>query len=130
MTTNELLNSPAPSSPPKKTDHRWKPGQSGNYAGRPKGSKNAITLAKLALESELRAQMKNKMGSVVEKIMEQALAGDVTSQKMLFDAWVSKSRSSNDDDAPKERVHISIGRMDSSPPTINGQVIREHEVHE
>lgn len=37
--------------PPKRT--RFRPGQSGNPAGRPKGSRNASSLAKLALERRI-----------------------------------------------------------------------------
>lgn len=105
--------------------HLFKPGQSGNPNGRPKGSKNAITLVKLAMESELRAQMKGHMSDVVAAVIAQAKAGDFNSQKLLWDAWVSKSRASGDDDLPKERVVIQVGRLDNDRPIINGHVVKD-----
>jgi Family of unknown function (DUF5681) len=39
---------------------RWKPGQSGNPNGRPKGSKNAATMAKAALSRKVAATVNGR----------------------------------------------------------------------
>lgn len=64
------------------TATRWKPGQSGNPNGRPKGSKNATTMAKTALSRKVAATVngrKRKM-TVVEiayrRLSDKAMAGD------------------------------------------------------
>jgi len=66
--------------PPKST--RWKPGQSGNPNGRPKGSKNASTMAKAALGRKVAATVngRRRQLTVVEiayrRLGDKAMAGD------------------------------------------------------
>lgn len=129
--------------PPKK-QHLWAKGQSGNVAGRPKGSKNAISLIKLQIEGELRAQMKGDMTKVVAEMMRQALPthpvdkdgnplldkdgqpiiipGDRDMMKTLFKSWVSGTVAS-DEDAPKERINIVIGKLDQIPEVKGSRTI-------
>jgi len=57
---------------------RFKPGASGNPAGRPKGAKNKTTL--LAEEA-----MEEKVGAVVDKLMERALAGSTAAIRQVLD---------------------------------------------
>lgn len=105
--------------PPKKTNHLWKKGQSGNPLGRPLGARNKITLVKLQIEGELRGQTKNEMSAVLAKAVEMAKAGDKDMIRMLVDKWLSPARAGQDDDAPKEKVQIVIGRLDQEPVTVN-----------
>lgn len=101
----------------------WKPGQSGNPAGRPKGSRNAITLAKLQVESELRGKMKHDMQAVLKKITEMALAGDSEMLKLLYKSWVSSAKAA-EDEAPREKVQIVIGKLEADkPPPISGRTM-------
>jgi hypothetical protein len=66
--------------PPK--EHRFKPGQSGNPKGRPKGSKNHATMAKAALGRKVVATVNGSRRSmtVVEiayrRLADKAMAGD------------------------------------------------------
>jgi len=59
-------------------DGRFKPGESGNPAGRPKGAKNKTTL--LAEEA-----MAEKVGAVVDKLVERALAGSTGAIRQFLD---------------------------------------------
>jgi len=59
-------------------DGRFKPGASGNPAGRPRGAKNKTTL--LAEEA-----MAEKVGAVVDKLVERALAGSASAIRQFLD---------------------------------------------
>lgn len=134
MTTSSLVPRPG----------KFVKGQSGNPAGRPKGSRNAISLIKLQVEGELRAKMKGRMESVLDEIIRQALPtqvvesktdkttgevtevttilpGDKEMLKLLFKSWVSGTKAS-DEEAPKDKINIIIGKLDQIPP-VNGRTI-------
>jgi len=64
---------------------RFKPGESGNPAGRPKGAKNKATL--LAEEA-----MAEKVGAVVDKLVERALAGSTTAIRQFLDRTMPMPR--------------------------------------
>ncbi|MEJ8813388.1 DUF5681 domain-containing protein [Variovorax ureilyticus] len=59
-----------------KKAHLWKPGQSGNPAGRPPGTSKA---------HELREQIRACVPDVVTKLMEQAKGGDVGAARLLLE---------------------------------------------
>ena len=75
---------------------RFVKGSSGNPAGRPKGSKNVITVQKLILEEAFRYATENDMGKVLALIVKQALTGDKAAQKLVWDACVSKQHFGED----------------------------------
>lgn len=122
--------------PPKKQQHLWAKGQSGNIAGRPKGSKNAISLVKLQIEGELRAQMKGDMTKVVAEMLRQAMPQEITDKdgtvrtvpgdkdmlKTLYRSWVSGTVAS-DEDAPRDRINIVIGKLDQIPEVKGSRTI-------
>ena len=110
-----MTTSPVPS----QRTHLWQKGQSGNAAGRPVGTKNKITLVKLQIEGELRGQTKDDMREVLAKAVEMAKAGDKDMIKMLVYKWISPARASVDDDTPREKVQIVIGRLDHEPVVVN-----------
>lgn len=85
-------------------------GVSGNPAGRPKGSKNKITLLKQSMELQLREDAAPDMGLVLEKAIELALDGDRQMIKLLLDKHMSSGPT--DDAKGSEKVAIQIN---SSP---------------
>jgi Family of unknown function (DUF5681) len=62
----------------KQAGSQFQPGQSGNPSGRPKGSRNAATLA---LESLLDGEAE----ALTRKAVELALAGDITALRLCLD---------------------------------------------
>jgi hypothetical protein len=107
-------------------------GQSGNPAGRPKGSKNKITEIKLLTEQAVRSGRLEDMVRVCENIIEDALDGDVRAKKMVWDAMMSKA-SSTEDKAAGTRQKIEIGVMHvDQPNVIEGEIVAttEEKSHE
>lgn len=92
------------------------------------GVKNKITLVKLQIEGELRGQTKDDMREVLAKAVELAKAGDKDMIKMLVDKWISPARAGQDDDTPREKVQIVIGRLDQEPVVVKkGQTFNHQE---
>lgn len=89
------------------TDTRFKPGVSGNPAGRPKGSKNQITLLKESLELALREKSESRMAGVLDKALELALQGDTSMIKLLLELHMSKG-TTQDTGKGVEKVSINI----------------------
>lgn len=77
--------------------------------GRPKGSRNKVTLMKLMAEDAVRSQNESKMLEVCSLIVDQALEGDKASQKLVWQSVVSNGVS--DDKDAKEKVEITIGHI-------------------
>lgn len=94
-------------------DGKFVAGHSGNPAGRPKGSKNAITLLKQSLELQLREQAGPDMGSVLGKAIELALDGDRQMIKLLLDKHLTAG--TNDDAKATEKVAIQINSHAAAP---------------
>lgn len=61
--------------------------------GRPKGSKNKITLLKLMTEEAVRSRHLDSMLEVCGKIIEDALKGDRDCRKLVWQSIMSKSGS-------------------------------------
>ena len=102
-------------------------GESGNPAGRPKGSKNVITVQKLMLEEAFREASETDMGKVLALIVEQALGGDKAAQKLVWDACISKQNLTEDKAAGKKQ-EINVKTMNVNQVTeIEGEFIDETE---
>ena len=93
---------------------KFAPGVSGNPNGRPKGSRNRITLLKLMAEEAVREGNADKMLSVCKTVITQALEGDKDSQKLVWAAVMSKSNLDGEKVAG-DKVQITIGRVVSAP---------------
>ena len=64
--------------PPEGRGRAFKKGKSGNPAGRPKGTRNRTTLAAEAL-------LEGQAEAITQKVVEMALAGDLTAARMCLD---------------------------------------------
>lgn len=87
-------------------DGKFKQGVSGNPLGRPKGSRNKITLLKQSMELQLRESAAPDMEAVLRKAVELALEGDKTMIKLLLEQHMSKGI--NEEAKASEKVAIQI----------------------
>jgi hypothetical protein len=119
VVTENLSNKPSEitRSTPRQTSKPqiWKPGQSGNPAGRPKGVKNAITLKKQILELELREKSEKQIHKVLAKAFELALAGDRMMIKMLLEFHISKAAAVEEEGQGKSQVAVVIQNLTNEP---------------
>lgn len=100
---------------------QFKDGMSGNPGGRPKGSKNKITLLRQSLELQLREAAQVDMPAVLKKAVDLALAGDRTMIKLLLELHMSKGPA--DQERAAEKVEINITTQPSEKtvlPAIEG----------
>ncbi len=86
-------------------------GVSGNPGGRPKGSKNKVTLLKLAAEEAFRDRNQNAIDAVLDQILSAALEGDKAARKMVWDACMSKAAVAEDKTAGGKQ-QITVHRME------------------
>lgn len=86
-------------------------GVSGNPAGRPKGSKNRITVLKMATEESWRERNAQRLEVLLDMILQDALDGDRSARKMIFDALVSKANIAEDKGAGAKQT-ITVHRME------------------
>ena len=90
---------------------KFKPGTSGNPEGRPKGSKNKITLLKESMELVLREEAAAEdLKSVMRQALTLALAGDRSMIKLILELHMSKG-SSIDNGKAAERVQINVNGL-------------------
>lgn len=75
---------------------------SGN-PGRPRGSKNRITLLKAALEEGFRESRFDDIRAVLDKVIDRALKGDKMAQKMVWEAAVSKGLGAADKESKSDK---------------------------
>jgi hypothetical protein len=102
---------------PKKSN-LWQPGQSGNPAGKPKGTKNQITLLKVSLEQYLREEASDHMHDVLMKAIKMAKNGHPGMIKLLLDLHISKA-GNHEEATGDDKITININSMPDSKPTID-----------
>lgn len=78
--------------------------------GRPKGSKNRITLMKAQMEEGFRESTAEKVARVLEDIVDAALEGDAQARKMVWDAHISKANHQEDKNVGTKQA-ITVHRM-------------------
>lgn len=103
--------------PAKRESGTFVKGVSGNPGGRPKGSRNKITLLKESLELQLREQAAPDIGKVLQKAVELALEGDRTMIKLLLELHMAKGVAEKENAV--EKVEINISTEQPKTRTIN-----------
>jgi hypothetical protein len=116
MTDEPLTKAPEGPEPLKGELIRNKEGQfvkgtSGNPLGRPKGSKNRVTMLKIAAEEAWRERNHEALQGVLDLVLADALEGDKSARKLIFDALISKANVSEDKAAGQKQT-ITVHRMD------------------
>ena len=91
------------------SDGRFVKGSPGG-PGRPKGSKNRITLLKQHMEEGFREASQPKVAAILDKILDEALEGNMAAMKMVWDAHVSKAAHQEDKTAGSKQA-ITVHRM-------------------
>jgi hypothetical protein len=90
-----------------KSNTKFVAGQSGNPAGRPKGSKNRVTLLKLMAEEAVRENNSDLILQICQGILQDALEGDKDMRKLVWQSVMSKG-SFDDKTQAQEKVVIQI----------------------
>lgn len=112
------------SQPPQRPGHLFKPGQSGNPKGRPKGSKNKTK----ALAEGL---IGNNASKIVRKVIEMALNGDQACLKMCMDRIVPAQRAIDIErhERKEQTINIMVESMKDIPQvmarTLEGEIVVE-----
>lgn len=97
---------------------QFKPGQSGNPKGRPKGRKNAITMMDEAAEALITVRENGherktpKAAAVFEMLMNKALQGDARATKLILDHVYRKEGRSEPPAAEKPLTSLEEGMLD------------------
>lgn len=104
---------------PRGKNGRFVKGHSGHPEGRPKGSKNVITTQKLMIEEAFRGDTQEDVQEVLALVVKQAKEGDKVSQKLVWDASVSKQTLAEDKSAGG-RAKINVRTMNVRGTDIEG----------
>lgn len=106
-------------------------GKSGNKLGRPKGSRNKVTLMKLMAEQAVREGNADRMIEVCRGIIDDALAGDKDMRKLVWQAVMSKS-GADDKTQASDKVEIHIGGLAPQPVKVTeiNVIDNEDDSHE
>lgn len=94
---------------------QFKKGKSGNRIGRPKGSKNKITLLKLMGEEAFREGNTQRMLNICEKVLEDAENGDFRCMKLVWDSMISKEMGDTSKAQVKPQITI-VAAATQEPP--------------
>jgi len=90
--------------------------------GRPKGSKNRITIMKLMMEEAYRERNAEKIAEILDQVVEDALNGDKSARKLIWESQVSKAPNTEQKEAGGENPQILIKHMEVTK-TEGGEVI-------
>jgi|OM-RGC.v1.027431085 hypothetical protein len=107
----------------RRVEGKFAKGVSGNPSGRPKNSKNKLTLLRQSLELQLREQVAPFMPDIIAKAAEMAKKGDRSMIKLLTELHMSKSAPEATEAREKLEIHISS----DAPTNVNSSKVIEAE---
>ena len=93
-------------------DGKFLKGHSGNPAGRPVGSKNRVNILKLSLEENFREGNFEKIGQILNSVVQDAIEGDKAARKLVWDACISKANLSEEKEGRDNAPQIVIRHME------------------
>jgi hypothetical protein len=106
------------------------PGQSGNPAGRAKGTKNKITLARLMLEDQLRDILSEEGPKLMRKAIKMALKdGNDRVMRVLLDKMLTTPRGGDDNESGDRDVKVVVQNLIKAPEprkalTVDGESVK------
>lgn len=98
----------------------WKPGQSGNPNGRPKGAKNKVTIIREYVEQELTEMLAEDAQAVLKVAIDRAKDGNDAMLKLLLDKLLPM-RKAEDGNQKKSTpsITINVGRTGDGGVSVN-----------
>lgn len=109
--------------------HLFQPGQSGNPAGRPAGSKNKTTILKQAIENNLIPELEKDVPLLYRQAVDMAMNGSETMMKFLLERIMTKA-SVDLGDMSKSAGGINIVIQGMEQPRASVEVVEEAEIIE
>lgn len=103
------------------------PGQSGNPAGRAKGTKNRITLARLMLEESLRDALAEDGPKIMKKAIKMALSGNDRVMRVLLDKMLTTPRDQDTGESQDREINVTVQNLIPQQPKaklIEGESVR------
>lgn len=107
------MANPNPLPPPEES--QFKPGESGNPHGRPKGTKNLSTILKemLELETEVDGEKMTNKDAIIRKLMKKSKEGDMKAIQEVFDRTEGKSKQEIKlEGIPDPTFHVKIAKSE------------------
>lgn len=115
--------------PNNKQGKPWKPGESGNPKGRPKGSKNTATLLQQQLTEELlnNQNLNKRAKKILNQALQMAEDGDKQMLKFFLNKWLPDSGIAfgKDEESSQPAITINIGGTEDAPKTIEHENIED-----
>jgi hypothetical protein len=114
---------------------QFAPGQSGNPAGRAKGTKNKITLARLMLEDQLRDILSQEGPKLMRKAVKMALKdGNDRVMRVLLDKMLTTPRGGDDNESGDRDVKVVVQNLIKAPEprkalTVDGESVQVTTTH-
>ena len=100
----------------------WTKGQSGNPAGKPKGTKNKLTLLREAQMEKQEKKLLKKYPELMETVMTQAVEGCRQSHKMMMELF-EKNKRADEEKGEGADKSININIMGAKASKVSGSTI-------
>lgn len=111
----------------KKPTNLWKPGQSGNPAGRPKGAKSKATELRQALEVIALTGLESASKELIRNSIEMALDGNEAMMKFWLERFVPKAvLGEKGESQGGGNIIINVSRLEDIKE-VKGEVVDEAE---